>query len=400
MWRKRITVRHEPLGVVAVISPWNYPFMLAAGITLAAVAAGNGVLLKPSEYTPSSGVLLGELLAEAGLPLGLVQVLTGDGSTGAAVAGVGVDKVFFVGSAASGRKVAHACAEQLIPCVMELGGSDAAIVLADADLDTAASGIAWGRFSNAGQTCTAPKRVLVEDRVFDAFVERLVARVRALRVGAGGAPGTDVGPMIRPSQRAAVQRQLDDALARGAVIAAQAGATVGGDFFPPTVLVNVTPEMRVQREETFGPLLPVMRVRDAEEAVGIANATGYGLSASIWGRDLGRARRIAARLETGSVVINDVCVAAGLAEAPHGGAKESGYGASHGAAGLLECTRSKTVITDRFAALRQPWWFGYGPAHARDLDGFLRFWHGRVLGDRLHGAWQALRLLFAPERPL
>ena len=400
MWRKRITLRHEPFGVVGVVSPWNYPFMLAAGIVLPAVAAGNGVLLKPSEYTPGSGVLLGELLAEAGVPAGLVHVLTGDGSTGAAVVDAGVDKVFFVGSAAAGRKVATACAARLIPCVLELGGSDPAIVLVDADLDTAASGIAWGRFSNAGQTCTAPKRILVEDAVFEAFVNRLAARVRALRVGPGASPETDVGPVIRPSQKAALQRQLDDALARGASIAAQGSATTGGDFFPPTLLVNVAGGMGVLREETFGPLLPVLRVRDADEAVRIANASPFGLSASIWSRDLARARRIAARLEVGSVVINDVAVAAGIAEVPHGGVKESGWGNSHGAMGLLECVRTKAVITDWFAGWRQAWWFGYGPAHARDLDGFLSFWHGRALGDRLRGAWQAVRLLLRPERPL
>ena len=297
MWRKRVTVRHEPLGVVGVISPWNYPFMLAAGLLLPAVAAGNGVLFKPSEFSPTTGVLLGEILNASGIPPGLVQVLTGDGSTGAAVIEAGVDKVFFVGSAATGRKVAQECGARLTPCVLELGGSDPSIVLADADLDSAASGIVWGRFSNAGQTCTASKRILVESAVYDAFVEKLGARVRALHVGPGASVDTDVGPMIRPSQAAALQRQLDDALARGATIAAQGGTAAGGDFMAPTLLVNVSPDMQVLREETFGPLLPVVRVRDADEAVRIANASSYGLSASVWGRDLAhaRARRAPAR---------------------------------------------------------------------------------------------------------
>ena len=399
LWRKRVHVRHEPLGVVGIISPWNYPFMLAAGVMLPAVAAGNGVLLKPSEFTPSTGVLLGELMAESGVPPGLVQVLPGDGSSGAAVVESGVDKMFFIGSANTGRKVAAACAQRLIPCVMELGGSDPSIVLADADLDVAASGIAWGRFSNAGQTCIAPKRILVESAVFDAFVEKLGARVRALRVGAGEHPDTDVGPMIRPLQAASLKRQLDDALAKGATVAARANAPAG-EWFAPTLLVNVTPDMLVLREETFGPILPVVRVRDANEAVRIANATCYGLSASIWGRDLAHARRVAARIDAGTVTINDVTVAAGIADMPYGGVKESGFGHSHGATGLLECTRSKAVITDWLAGIRQPWWFGYSAEHARNIDAFLRFWHGRAVGERLGGVWRSVKLLVSHERPI
>ena len=398
-WRKRVRLRHEPLGVVGIISPWNYPFMLAAGVMLPAVAAGNGVLLKPSEFTPSTGVLIGELMAEAGVPAGLVQVLPGDGHTGAAVVESGVDKMFFIGSAATGRKVAAGCAQRLIPCVLELGGSDPSIVLADADLDNAASGIAWGRFSNAGQTCIAPKRILVESAVFDAFVEKLAARVRALRVGHGSGADTDVGPIIRPSQSAALARQLQDAVAKGAVVAASAAAPAGG-WFAPTLLTNVTPDMLVLREETFGPILPVVRVRDADEAVRIANETSYGLSASVWGRDLAHAERVASRLDAGTVIVNDVMVAAGIADMPYGGVKESGYGHSHGPGGLLECTRTKAVVTDRLARLRQPWWFGYSAEHARNIDAFLRFWHGRSWGERLGGLARSVKLLISHERPI
>jgi succinate-semialdehyde dehydrogenase / glutarate-semialdehyde dehydrogenase len=173
-----------------------------------------------------------------------------------------------------------------------------------------------------------------------------------------------------------------------------------GDFFPPTVLLNVTPDMRVVREETFGPIIPVTRVRDAEDAVRQANLSSFGLSASVWGRDLRRAQEVARRLDAGTVVINDAIVSAGVAEVPHGGVKESGYGRSHGAAGLLECVRTKAVITDRLASVRQPWWFGYSAEHARNIDAFLRFWHGTSPGERLSGAWRSLRMLFVHERAL
>lgn len=401
LWRKRITLAHEPLGVVGVISPWNYPFMLPAGIVLPALVAGNAVVLKPSELTPASGVLLGELLAEAGVPPGLVAVTPGDGTTGAALTGSGVDKVFFTGSAATGRVVGRACAEQLIPCVLELGGSDPAIVLDDADVDVAASGIAWGRFSNAGQTCVAPKRVYVHEAVYDRFVERFTAVARALRVGPGSDASVDVGPMISAAQAARLTAQLEDALAHGARIVA-GGAPADGDAtrFPPTVLVDAGAGSLVHVEETFGPLVPIVRVRDADEAVRLANASPFGLSASVWGRNRRRAEAVARRLHTGSVVINDVVVAVGIAEVPHGGMKESGYGRSHGAMGLLECVRTKAVIEDRLAGARQPWWFGYGESHARDIEAFLRLWHGRTVTERLSGLWRSARMLVRHDRAL
>jgi succinate-semialdehyde dehydrogenase/glutarate-semialdehyde dehydrogenase len=313
LWRKRVTIRHEPHGVVGVIAPWNYPLMLAAGVILAALVARNAVLFKPSEYSPTTGVLIGELIAEAGFPEGLTHVLTGDGATGAAIIEAGVDKVFFIGSVATGRKVAAACAERLIPCVLELGGSDPAIVLEDADLATAASGIAWGRFSNAGQTCVAPKRVFVINDVYDRFVEQLATTVRALRVGPGSRLESDVGPLIRPSQVRQLESQLHDALALGARTVAGSERVLPdqGDFFPPTVLVDVTPAMRVVREETFGPIILVTRVSDADDAVRQANESSFGLSASVWSRDLRRAREVARRLDAGTVVINDAIVAAG-----------------------------------------------------------------------------------------
>jgi succinate-semialdehyde dehydrogenase/glutarate-semialdehyde dehydrogenase len=396
-WRKRVTITHEPFGVVGIIAPWNYPLLLPASSTLAALVAGNAVVLKPSEMTPAIAVRLGELLHEAGVPEAAMQVLPGDGTAGAALSRAEVDKLFFTGSAATGRKVALACAGRLVPCVLELGGSDAAIILDDADLDTAASGILWGRFTNAGQTCVAPKRAIVLERVHDAFVSRLSAAVDRLVIGAGAA-GSDVGPLIRSSQADVLESQLKDAEQRGARVVGKARGR--GNFFAPTIVANVAPEMRVAREETFGPLLAVMRVRDDDEAVAVANDTAFGLSASVWGRDLTRARRVARRIAAGTVHVNDVVSVVGMADVPHGGVKESGMGRLHGDAGLRECVREKALVVDPFPSWRQPWWFGYGGEHARNIDAFARFWHGRSLRERLSGVWRSIKLLLRSERSI
>ena len=404
MWRKRVRVAHVPLGVVAVVCPWNYPFMLAAGVVLPALAAGNAVVLKPSELTPTSGAMLGELLAEAGVPDGVMTVLQGAGETGAALVGAAVDKVFFTGSVPTGRKVARTCAERLIPCSLELGGSDPAIVLEDADLAHAARGIAWGRFTNAGQTCVAPKRVFVVGDAYEPFLALLARAVESLRAGPASSADSQIGPLIRPGQRALLEAQLADALARGARVVARGtardGGAEGGAYFPPTLLADVSPEMRVMREETFGPLLPVARARDADDAVARANASEFGLSASVWSRDAVRARALAERIEAGTVAINDVAVVAGMADVPHGGVKASGSGRSHGSHGLLECVRTQTLVADRFGGWAQPWWFGgttTAELHA-GLDAALRLLHGDSMRARLSGVRGAVRLLFGGRR--
>ena len=397
LWRKRVILEHEPYGVIGIISPWNYPLLLPASGTLAALIAGNAVVLKPSELTPATAVRFGELLHESGVPDDVMQVLPGDGAAGAALAGASIDKLFFTGSVVTGRKVAMACAARLIPYALELGGSDPAIVLDDADLNTSVSGILWGRFTNAGQTCVAPKRVIVAEAVHDVFVARITTAVAQLVMGAG-AGGSDVGPMIRPAQRDALEAQLRDARQRGAHIVTHARGD--GHFFPPTIVSGVTSDMRIAREETFGPLLAIIRVKDDDEAVDVANGTPFGLSASIWSRDLARARGIAARLDAGTVQINDAVSVVGMADVPHGGVKESGFGRLHGEAGLRECVREKAIVVDPFPSWRQPWWFGYGTDHARNIDAFARFWHGHTVMERLSGAWRSIKMLVSRERPL
>ncbi len=401
MKRKRVRVAHEPFGVVGVISPWNYPFMLSAGVVIPALVTGNAVLLKPSEFTPESGELLASLLYEAGVPRDVFAVLQGDGSTGAALCDAAVDKIFFTGSVQTGRRVAVKCAERLIPCALELGGSDAAIVLADANVHHAASGIAWGRFSNAGQTCVAPKRIYVEAPAYDTFIAALASAVNELRVGAAGVAETDVGPMIRADAVATLEAQRDDAVARGATIVAAASTPAGtGSFFPPTLLANVPADARVLHEETFGPLVPVVRVQDADEAIALANDSEFGLSASIWSADTARAARLAQRIESGTVVINDSVVIAGMADVPHGGVKQSGIGRTHGKAGLEECVRTKATVIDRFPAWRQAWWFGYSPAHEDGIDAYVRIAHSHSVVEKLMALPQFLKFIFKPRRPV
>ncbi len=396
-WRKRVTLVKEPFGVVGVISPWNYPMFLPLSSALPALLCGNAVVNKPSEWTPGIAELVKECLHDAGVPRDVYQVVHGAGATGAALCAE-VDKVFFTGSEATGRKVAMACAQRLIPCALELGGSDPAIVLADADLQHAASGIAWGRFSNAGQTCVAAKRVFVEAAVYDDFLAALTAAVRQLKVGPGTADDTDVGPMIRPEQRATIAAQHADAMARGAREALRLDAPEGDCYFPPTILVDVPADSRPMTEETFGPLLPVTKVRDVDEAIARANDTTQGLSASVWTGDVNRGIAVAQRLQAGSVLINDACTSAGISDVPHGGFKASGLGKVHGDLGLQECVRTKAIAVDWFQSWRQPWWFGYGRAHREEIDAFLCAGHSASLLQRARALPKVLRLVFAPSR--
>ncbi len=393
-WRKTITTNFDPYGVVAVVSPWNYPFFFPAMHTMTALVAGNAVLLKPSEHTPACADHLVRLLHEAGVPEDVVQIMHGDGRAGAALVASAVDKVFFTGSERTGRAIAESCAGRFVPVSLELGGSDAAIVLEDAHLDVTASGIVWGRFTNAGQTCAAVKRVVAVDSVYDEIVRRIVHAADQLR------PGTDVAPLITAEQCALLGNQLDDAVSLGAHVALRREAGAGDRAAPLVVLTGVTREMRVWNEETFGPLLVVVRARDEQHALELANDSRYGLSASIWTADRGRGQALARRVAAGAIVLNDSVIAAGLPEVPHGGVKSSGIGRIHGIEGLRECVRTRTVVDDRLPRLRQPWWFGYGPRSAENLDGYLRLTHGRSLRERVSGIPGAIRLLLSPERPL
>jgi succinate-semialdehyde dehydrogenase/glutarate-semialdehyde dehydrogenase len=337
-------LEYQPLGVVAVIGPWNYPVFTPLGSIVYALAAGNAVVFKPSELTPAVGCLLADIFAEAVPDQPVFQVVTGDGSTGHALCLAGVDKVAFTGSPATGRRVMAACAERLTPVVLELGGKDAMIVDEDGDLDAAADQALWGAMANAGQTCLAVERVYVVDRVYDRFLDRLVERASRLRPGAG--PDADFGPITLPRQLEAIRRQLDDAFARGAKALVGGPDAVRPPYVDPVVLVDVPADALVMREETFGPVLPVTRVRDADHAVELANANPYGLGAAVFaGR---RADRVARALRSGMTSINSVLTYAGMPALPYGGVGESGFGRTHGPDGLREFARPKAITRQRF----------------------------------------------------
>lgn len=380
-------VEQEPYGVIGAITPWNYPFILVMDCVTPALVAGNGVVVKPSEFTPSTALLVPELGRAAGLPDGLIQVVTGFGETGAALIGAGVDKVSFTGSTATGRKVMEAAAKGPTPVTMELGGKDPAIVLADADLARAARGVAYGSFFNAGQTCISVERVFVERSVHDAFVERLAEEAGRLRAGSG--PDADVGPLVNERQMAVVERQVADAVARGAV--ARSGGTHGDGtrVFLPTVLTGVTDAMAVQTEETFGPVVTVTPVADEAEAVRLANGTGYGLFASVWTGDRARGLRVARQLRAGGVSLNDVLSHYAVPGLPMGGRGESGFGSRRGVEGLREMVRPRTLLVDRFGFGREVWWFPYAPAGERLVEAVTE-WRAR---RGFAGLWRAARVL-------
>ncbi len=379
----------EPYGVVGIISPWNYPFSIPATESLAALVAGNAVVIKPSELTPVVALELGSMLHAAGVPEDAFQVVVGDGSTGAALINSEIDKLIFTGSVATGKRIAQAAASRLLPVVLELGGKDPMLVLDDADVEVASSGAVWGAFVNAGQACLSVERCYVHRSLYDSFLDACVNKAKQLRVGNGMNSETDVGPMIHERQVRNVEVQVEDALARGARLLC-GGARLGkGNFYAPTVLADVNHDMKIMREETFGPVLPVMAFDRDDEAVRLANDSDYGLAASIWARDRARGEALAARIHAGTVMVNDTVSCFGISEAPHGGVKASGIGRTHGRYGLEEMVRIKYVGSDRLPGVKKIWWYGYGAAFVQQMEGFLDLQFGRGLGRRVRGAMRS-----------
>lgn len=367
--RRSSVIEHVPHGVIGIISPWNYPFSIPASEVVMALMAGNAVVLKPSSVTPLVGKVIADMIEACDLPAGVFQHVPGDSTTGQALVDAGCDKLLFTGSVGVGKKIMARCSDTLTPCVLELGGKDPMIVRADANIDVASSGAVWGAFTNCGQTCAAVERVYVHKKIYDQFVEAVVEKTKALTVGNGMDNGVDVGPLTTQSQLETVDAQVVEARGRAANILTGGGRIeeFKGYFYWPTVITGVDHSFQCMREETFGPLLPIMSYDDDNDAVSLANDSPFGLTASIWTKDIKTAQKMARRLNAGTVTINEAVYTYALCRTPWGGVKNSGFGRSHAREGLLELVRPLHIHTNRWIR-KSMWWYSY----SRELyDGFI-----------------------------
>ncbi|RSM66689.1 aldehyde dehydrogenase family protein [Amycolatopsis sp. WAC 01376] len=346
MSNQAATVEYQPLGVVGVIGPWNYPVFTPLGSIAYALAAGNAVVFKPSEYTPGVGKWLVDAFTEVVPEWPVLQLITGFGETGASLVSGGVDKIAFTGSTGTGKKIMAAAADTLTPVIIEAGGKDAVLVDADADLEAAADATVWGAFSNSGQTCIGVERVYVHERVHDEFVAKVVEKSKDVRAGSDAA--AQYGPVTMPSQLAVIKRHIADAIERGGKALVGGIDAVGDRYVQPTVLVDVPEDSSAVKEETFGPTVTIAKVRDMDEAVEKANDTKYGLGSTVFSKS--RGLELAARLRTGMTSINAPLSFAGIASLPFGGVGDSGFGRIHGPEGLREFARPKAVARQRFTA--------------------------------------------------
>jgi acyl-CoA reductase-like NAD-dependent aldehyde dehydrogenase len=374
---KRHFLSFEPLGVVGVIAPWNYPWTIPFGEVAIALMCGNGVVLKPASLTPLIGERIQWVFERAGLPEGIVRCVHGGGAVGNALVESSAKKIFFTGSVEVGRRVGIAASERLKGSVLELGGKDAMVVLADANLENAASGCLWGGFANAGQTCSGIERVYVVREISDRFVERVVAGAKALRVGDPLSYETEIGPMVSQEQFEIVKELVDDAVTNGATMhCGGPDEERGGTYYRPTVLTGVTHEMRIMKEEIFGPVVPIITVDSEEEAVRLANDSEFGLGASVWSRDRQRAEQVGRQLESGMVWLNDHMYTHGVCSCAWGGVKSSGLGRAHSQFGFYECVNIKQMSWDP-SLTRNFWWFPYEGWLGKGAESVLRVLYSR-----------------------
>src|SRR3954454_15855836 len=375
---RKLILRYRPLGVVGVIGPWNFPLTTSFGDCIPAMAAGNAAVLKPSEVTPLTSLVMAEMLEECGLPAGVFGVATGDGPTGAALIDE-VDFVMFTGSTATGKRVMGRAAETLTPVSLELGGKDPMIVCADADLERAANAAVYYSMNNGGQGCISVGRAYLEAPVYDEFVAKVTDKIKGLRQGVPGPEGSvDVGAITFSSQLDLIEDHGGDAKRCGARILTGGHAKrEGGRFFEPTVMVDVPADAKALREETFGPTLPIVKVADAEEAVRLANDSPYGLAASVWTKDNHRGEQIARRVEAGAVTVNDAQLNYVALELPMGGWKASGLGSRHGAGGIRKYTRQQAIMVNRFPMKKDLHMYPYKRGTSRLIGRMLKLLWGR-----------------------
>jgi acyl-CoA reductase-like NAD-dependent aldehyde dehydrogenase len=378
---KKTIITYKPRGVVAVITPWNGPFILSINPVIQAILCGNSVIVKPSEVTPMSGAMVQEIFALADAPIHLVQTLIGDGETGAELISQGPDKVSFTGSVATGKKIASKCGEMLIPFSLELGGKDAMIVCSDADVQDAASGAVVGSFMNAGQYCCGTERVYVMADIYDEFVEKVVSITNSL-VQSNDCKG-DVGPTFWDKQIDIIEDHVDDAIAKGATVLAggKRNPAFQGLYFEPTVMTEVTHDMKIMKDETFGPVMCIMKVNSEDEALSLANQSHYGLNGNVWTKDLAKGQKIAQSIETGACSVNDMAMSYGVNEVPFGGVKNSGIGVVNGKEGLLGYAHAMPIIIGKKSASAYP----YTDKSFDQLKGALKIFWGNRLVRKLFG---------------
>ncbi|HEY6243991.1 MAG TPA: aldehyde dehydrogenase family protein [Pyrinomonadaceae bacterium] len=401
LMRRSSKIIYKPLGVVGIISPWNFPWATPLDEVVMALMAGNAVVVKPSELTPFSALKIVEVFNEAQLPAGLLQILTGDSSTGAALVESGVDKIMFTGSVATGKRVAASAAQHLIPVVLELGGKDPMIVLKDANLTNAARAAVWGAFCNAGQACASVERCYVHESIAQRFIELVVSETGSLKQGQTSSDDIDVGAMTNERQLQIVEDHISDAVQNGAriVIGGKRGRQERGWFHEPTVVTNVDHTMKLMRDETFGPVLPIMTFKTNEEAVSLANDSIYGLTASIFTTDIARGRELAEQIEAGTVMVNEVVYTHALAPTPWGGVKQSGYGRTHGRLGLLELVTPQHVHVNSLPSVPDVWWFRYSQTARRLFRSLAKhFTKGSLLQSSLILP-QMIKRLFERRQP-
>jgi acyl-CoA reductase-like NAD-dependent aldehyde dehydrogenase len=379
---RRLVVRYAPVGVVAVIGPWNYPLTNSFGDCIPALAAGNACVLKPASLTPLTSLLMQEALRECGLPDDVYQVAIGGGQVGSELIDH-VDFVMFTGSTEVGKKIMERAARTLTPVGLELGGKDPMIVLSDADIERAANAAVYYGMQNGGQTCISIERVYVEEPVYEEFVRKVEQKMRKLRQGAPGGPGSvEVGAVTSPPQVDLIEEHVRDAVEKGARVLVGGNRGSGpGDYYEPTLLVDADHTMDVMTEETFGPTLPVMKVRDAEEAVRLANDTPYGLQASVFSKDVAKGERVARRVAAGAVCVNDAQLNYVALELPMGGWKASGLGSRHGADGIRKYTKRQSLLITRLAPKKELHMFPYSARKTRLLGGIVRLVWGRGKRD-------------------
>jgi len=379
-------VLYKPLGVVGIISPWNFPWATPLDEVVMALMAGNAVVVKPSELTPLTALKIGNIFKQAQLPDGLLEIVTGDGSTGAALVDAGVDKIMFTGSVNTGKRVAEAAAKHLTPVVLELGGKDPMIVLEDANLENAARAAVWGAFCNSGQACASIERCYVHESVAKQFVDLVVKETRLLKQDKASDEPIDIGAMTNERQLKIVEDHVSEAVERGAQVLT-GGHRIndsGGWFHQPTVVTGVDHSMKLMRDETFGPVLPIMTFKTDDEAIRFANDSVYGLTASVFTRDIPRGRRLAEQIEAGTVMINEVVYTHAVAQTPWGGVKQSGYGRTHGRLGLLELVTAQHIHVNGVPGVPDVWWFPYTKQAGNLFRAFARrFTTGSVLSSSL-----------------